>query len=119
MGASQWKEEAIMVTLKVAMAGVILAGSVGVIGAPVSHADPFNPAEQQFLNDVRPRLQGYGDARASAMSDADLVGEGWWACHDLAVGISPQSQGINPLIGTYAKSDLCPNGCPQGCGHRQ
>lgn len=79
-----------MVTLKRAMARVMLGVSVAMVGAPVGHADPFTPAEQQFLNDVRSRQQSYGDPRTSNMDDADLVGQGWQACHYLASRVSPQ-----------------------------
>lgn len=98
-----------MVGLKIAMARVILGCSVGVVGTPVGHADPFTLAEQQFLNDVRSRQQSYGDSRTSSMSDADLVGQGWQACRYMAAKDSPQRYGINPLVGAYASIDLCPN----------
>jgi hypothetical protein len=101
------KEAIRMATLKMAMAGVILGGSLGLLGAPVGHTDPFTPAEQQFLNDVRARQQSYGDPRTISMSDADLVAQGWQACRYLAAHDSAQRHGINPLVGTYASLDLC------------
>jgi hypothetical protein len=89
----------------------VLVGVLAVLaGTPIGHSDPFTPSEQQFLNDVKPNLQGYGDARASAMNDGQLVGTGWQACHYRAIGQSPQRYGINPVIGNYAYKDLCPNG---------
>jgi hypothetical protein len=93
--------------LKILTTAVIVAALTGV-GAPAAHAD-FSPAETKFLNDVRPLLPGYGDARAANLSDTDLVGEGWAACRYLANRDSPQRHGINPLIGQYASVDLCPN----------
>jgi len=48
------------------------------------------------------------------MSDASLVGEGWWTCRNLAIGVSPQQEGIDPLIAQYAVIDLCPNRQPRG-----
>ena len=80
---------------------------VGLVGAPVGHADPFTRGEQQFLNDVRSREQSYGDPRTSEMSDAHLVAQGWQACQYLAAKDSPQRHGINPLVGSYASLDLC------------
>jgi hypothetical protein len=108
-----------LITRMVLSAGVLLGSSIGVIGAPSVRADPSAPAEIKFLNDVRSNMQRYGDTRVEGMSDANLVGEGWWACHELAIGASPQHQGIDPLIAHYASVDLCPNGCPEGCRHRQ
>jgi len=98
-----------MFTLKMAAASVIVGGSVGLVGPPAGHADPFTPAEQQFLNDVRSRQQSYGDPRTLGMSDAELVAQGWQNCRYLATKDSPQRHGINPLVGTYASLDLCPN----------
>jgi hypothetical protein len=100
-------------------AGVLLGGSIGVIGAPYAQADPSAPAENQFLNDVRSHQQAYEDPRVERMTNADVVGEGWLACHDRAIGVSPQQQGIDPVIARYASVDLCPHGCPDGCSHRQ
>jgi hypothetical protein len=106
-----------MVKLKMMTAGVILAGSVGLVGAPAGHADPFTVAERKFLADVRPNLTP--DSPSASWSDDRLVGEGWFACHDHAIGLNLDQAGISPVIGTYALLDLCPNGCPQGCLHRQ
>lgn len=89
------------------LAGVLLGGSIGVIGAPAAQAYPSASAENKFLSDVRANMQRYGDTRVESMSDANLVGEGWWACHQLAIG---ESEGIDPLIGHYASIDLCPKG---------
>jgi len=100
-------------------AAVLLGGSIGVLGAPPVRADPSAPAEIKFLNDVHANMQRYGETRLEGRSDANLVGEGWWACHELSVGSSPQQQGIDPLIAHYAVVDLCPNGCPDGCRHQQ
>jgi hypothetical protein len=98
------------------IAGLVLGGSASLIGVPVARADPFSPAQVQYLNDVRPRLQTSGDPQSASLSDARLVGEGWWACHDQAIGApSPQT---SPVIVYWAVQDLCPHGCPQGCGHR-
>jgi hypothetical protein len=108
-----------LVTRMVLLAGVLLGGSIGVIDAPSVQADPSAPAESQFLKDVHSHMQAYGDTQANRLSDADLVGEGLLACHDRAIGVSPQQQGIDPLIAQYAKVDLCPSGCPEGCSHRQ
>jgi hypothetical protein len=83
-------------------------GLLVAVSSPLAVADPFTPAEQRFLNDVKPNLQGYGDARASAMSDQQLVDTGWQACHYRGMGQSPQRYGINPVIGNYAYHDLCP-----------
>jgi hypothetical protein len=106
-------------TRLVLSAGVLLVTAIGVQGADSAQADPSAPAEVKFLNDVHSHMQRYGYTRAEDMSDAVLVGEGWSACHDLAIGVSPRQLGIDPLIGDYAAADLCPHGCPQGCSHRQ
>ena len=57
-----------MTALKNLIAGALRAGPVGLVGIPPAQADPFTPAEIQFLNDVRPRLQSYGDPRPESMS---------------------------------------------------
>jgi hypothetical protein len=99
----------------VLFAGVLLGASIGVVRAPCAQAEPSAPAEMKFVNDVHSHMQSYGDTRVDRVRNADLVGEGWSACHDFAIGVSPQQQGIDPLIAHYAKVDLCPNGCPEGC----
>jgi hypothetical protein len=106
-----------LVNRMVLLAGVLLAGSIGMVGAPSVRSDPFGPAENQFVHDVRSHMQSYDDTRVEGMSDAALAGEGWFVCHEMAVGVSPQQLGIDQLIARYAKVDLCPNGCPQGCKH--
>lgn len=83
---------------------VVLAAALTGVGVPAARTD-FSPAETKFLIDVRPLLSGYGDARAANLSDTDLVGEGWWAAHNLAIGIDPQQQGHQP-----AHRDLCATG---------
>jgi hypothetical protein len=86
-----YREGAIELTaLKMLMAGALLGGSLGLTGLPAAQADPFTPAEMKLLNDVRPTLPSYGDARASSLSDTDLAGEGWSACRYLASRDSPQ-----------------------------
>lgn len=105
--------------LKMLKSGVFLGVSVSLISAaPVAGAEPFNPAEVKYLNDVHMALQPEPDAPQASWSDTRLVGEGWFACHDHAIGVSLPQAGISPIIGTYALLDLCPNGCPQGCLHR-
>jgi hypothetical protein len=64
-------------------------------------------------------MQLYGDTRVESMSDASLVGEGWWTCRNLSIGVSPKQEGIDQLIAQYAVADLCPNGCPDGCRHQE
>ena len=102
---------------KMSWAGVLLGGLIAVSGAPSAQAQPSGPVEIKFLSDVHSHMQAFGDTRADRMRDAVLVGEGWSACHDMAIGVSPQQEGIDPLITRYAKVDLCPNGCPNGCSH--
>jgi hypothetical protein len=104
--------------IKAHVAAVLGGLAVAMIGAPTVRADPFTPAEIQYLNDVHRFLPGYGDPKAAAMTDTELVGEGWWACHNHAIGVNLDQAGTNPVIGTWALYDLCPNGCAQGCGHR-
>ena len=108
-----------LITRMVLSAGALLGSSIGVIGAPPVQADPSAPAENKFLNDVHSHMQLYGDTRVESISDSDLVGEGWLTCRNLAIGVRPQQEGIDPLIAQYAVIDLCPHGCPDGCSHRQ
>lgn len=98
------------------LSGLLLSVSVGVFAAPVGSADPFSPAEQQYLADIRPNLQS--DYQEASKSNAEVVNDGWWACHDHAVGVSPEAAGISPVVDFWAGRDLCPHGCPQGCPPR-
>ena len=104
--------------IKAGFAVVLGCLAVGVRSAPAVHAAPFTPAEMKYLNDVQRYLPGYGDPKAASMTDAELVGEGWYACHNHAIGLNLDQVGTNPVIATYALLDLCPNGCAQGCLHR-
>lgn len=106
-----------LINRMVLLAGVLLGGTIGVVGAPYVQAEPYAAAEIKFVNDVHSHMQSYGDTQVERLSNAGLVGEGWSACHDLAIGVSPQSRGITAVIAQYAKVDLCPNGCPRGCSH--
>jgi hypothetical protein len=108
-----------LITRMVLLAGVLLGGSIGVIGAPPVHADPSSSAENQFLIDVHSHMQAYGDTRADRLKDADVVGEGLMACHDLAIGVNPQQQGIDAVIAQYAQADLCAGGRSLGGSHPQ
>jgi hypothetical protein len=93
------------------MAGVLLAGGVGLIGVPAAQADPLTPAEVKYLNDVRQAIQTSQDTPDQAKSDAELVSEGHMACHDRALGaVGFGKTGIGPVIATWAFTDLCPNG---------
>lgn len=96
------------------LAWMLLVGLLSGICAATVHADPFTPAEIKYLKDVRPNLDGPW----ASWSDEKLVGEGWFACHDHAIGLNLDQAGISPVVGTYALLDLCPNGCAQGCLHR-
>jgi len=103
-----------LITRMVLSAGALLGSSIGLLGAPPVQADPSAPAENKFVKDVHSHMQLYGDTRVESMSDASLVGEGWWTCRNLAIGVSPQQEGIDPLIAQYAVIDLCPNRQPRG-----
>jgi hypothetical protein len=100
-----------LTAFKMLMAGVLLAGGVGLIGVPAAHADPLTPAEVKYLNDVRQAIQTSQDTPDQAKSDAELVSEGHMACHDRALGaVGFGKTGIGPVIATWAFTDLCPNG---------
>ena len=95
-------------------AAALLAGSAALVGGPAAHADPLTPAEGAYLNDEhhwRPIAQ------MPNKTDAQLLDDGWYACHLHATGQSPPAAGIDPVIVTYAYLDLCPKGCPppRGC----
>jgi hypothetical protein len=103
-----------LITRIVLSAGALLGSSIGAIGAPPAEAYPSAPAENKFVKDVHSHMQLYGDTRVESMSDANLVGEGWWTCRNLSTGVRPQQEGIDPLIAQYAVADLCPNRQPMG-----
>jgi hypothetical protein len=103
-----------LITRMVLSAGALLGSSISVIGAPPVQAYPSGPDENKFVKDVHSHMQIYGDTRVESLSDSDLVGEGWWTCRNLAIGVRPQQEGIDPLIAQYAVIDLCPNRRPMG-----
>jgi hypothetical protein len=100
-----------LTAFKMLMAGVLLAGAVGLIGVSAAQADPLTPAEVKYVNDVRQAIQTSADTPDQAKSDAELVSEGHMACHDRALGaVGFGKTGIGPVIATWAFTDLCPNG---------
>jgi hypothetical protein len=101
------------------MAGVFAWALVAIVGASGVRAEPFSPAEVQYFNDVRAAIQSSQDTPDAAKSEAQLVGDGWMACHDRAIGlVGVGKTGIGPVISVWAFNDLCPNGCANGCLHQ-
>jgi hypothetical protein len=100
-----------LITFKLLIAGVLLAGPVALIGVPAAQADPATPAEVKYINDVRQAIQISQDGPDQAKSDVELVSEGHMACHDRALGaVGVGKTGIGPVIASWAFADLCPNG---------
>jgi len=85
--------------------------AIGLLQADAAQADPLTPAEVQFLNDVHSNVPNTGE------TDAQLLSDGWYSCHNRAIGVSPTAMGVLPAVAQWALIDLCPNGCAQGCGH--
>lgn len=103
-------------TRKTLMAVLIQATILGVgtcSSAALGHADPLTSAEASFLQEVRSHAPGIGE------TDAQLLSDGWYACHNRAVGASITAMGVSPVVAQWALADLCPNGCPPpaGCHH--
>jgi hypothetical protein len=95
------------------MCAVALAATpivAGLVGIPAK-ADPLTSAEVTFLHDVHQNAPDIGE------TDAQLLGDGWYACHNRAMGLSITALGVSPVVAQWAIADLCPNGCPQGCLH--
>lgn len=99
------------------LARAVFAGLVSAIVpaflsfSAVAQADPVNPAEVNYLNDVRHAIQVSQDTPDQAKSDAELVSEGHIACHDRDLGaVGLGKTGVGPVIATWAFADLCPDG---------
>ena len=78
-----------------------------------AQADPLTSAESSFLQDVHNNAPGIGE------DDGHLLSDGWYACHNRAIGVSTTAMGASPVVAQWALADLCPNGCPppNGCQH--
>jgi hypothetical protein len=93
---------------------VSTAGVGGTLAAANSaEADPLTPAEAAFLKDVHDNVPPTGE------TDAQLLSDGWYACHNQAIGVDITAMGVKPLVAQLALAELCPHGCPppDGCQH--
>jgi hypothetical protein len=93
------------------LCGFVLTGTPTwtVVSAIPAQADPLTPAEVTFLRDVHDNAADVGETEAQLLSD------GWYACHNRDIGVSTTAMGVSPVVAQWALADLCPNGCPQGC----
>lgn len=102
-----------MTTFKMVIAGLLLAGLPGVgglAGVSAAHAKPLSPGEIQFLEELHRAFSGSGDPSAFH-SDGQLLAQGWYACHQLRVGLVGRGATYVPDIVTrLAFTHLCPNG---------
>ena len=103
-------------TASAVLCGLVLTGTPTwtVVGAIPAQADPLTPAEVTYLRDVHNYAPDIGE------TDAQLLGDGWYACHNRAIGVSTTAMGVSPVVAQLALADLCPNGCPppEGCWPR-
>lgn len=81
-------------------AAVVVLGLASPVA--VAHADPPTPAEASFLQDVRSHAPNVGE------TDAQLLSDGQYACHNRAIGISTTAMGVSPVVAQWALADLCP-----------
>lgn len=101
-----------MITLKMIIAGVLLAGPVCLVGIPVALAEPLiplSPAEIKFLDHARRVLPGSGDSDAFN-SDGELLDQGRYACmrRDQTGQVGWESTFVSPIITQLAFIYLCP-----------
>jgi hypothetical protein len=99
-------------TLKMLMAGVLMAGPICLVDQPVAKAEPLippTPGEMQFFDHVRRALPGSGD-RVSFNSDAELLDQGRYACtqRDLNQIVGTNANLISPIVSQLAFVYLCP-----------
>lgn len=101
-----------LITRKVLMAGVLVAGSGCLIGVSAARADPLippTPAEVQYLEQARRILPGSGDSVASN-GDGDLLQRGRFACYqrDVIGLVGVNATFVSPILTQLAFIYLCP-----------
>ena len=98
---------------KPALLGVLLVAAAlplgGFLTAAAASAGPASPQDEaNFLE--------WAHHFAVPGTDAKLLSDGYYSCHLMAIGQSPEAAGISPMITNYAYNNLCP---PGGGSHQQ
>ena len=99
--------------LLLALAGVLLACPVCLTDLPVARAEPLvppNPAEIQYLNQLRRILPGTGDTQAFN-NDAELLAKGRYVCYmrDANELVGYEATLVSATVTQLAFIYLCPN----------
>lgn len=99
--------------LVVALAGVLLTGSVCLGGPPAAQAEPLvppSPAEIEYLNQLHRILPGTHDPLAFS-NDAELLAKGRYVCYmrDANELVGYEATLVSATVTQLAFIYLCPN----------